>query len=71
MTYTKGELAEISAGIARKLQIPAGEVAIVEGINGFLTVKIHDHEFTGTLSELWTWLDELVDRLSPSPEFEP
>lgn len=46
-------------------------MAIVEGINDLPTVKIYDHEFTGTLSELWTWLDELAEGLSPSPEFEP
>lgn len=65
------ELAEIAIAMASKVAIPEHAVTVTQGVDDLLTVKVNEHEFTGTLPEVWAWLDDLVQQLNVASDFEP
>lgn len=71
MTYTKSELTEIAAAIASRVGVSLHAISVTQKVDGLLTVKVGDNEFTGTLEQIWAWVDDLVKDHSATSDFEP
>lgn len=77
--FSPTDLMEIAQGISFNLNVPPSSISISQGKNRLLTVRIYDHEFTGTLDEVWAWVDTLKDKVladvaqteEPDSDFEP
>ena len=48
-------------GIAAKLQVPAEQISLIQHEDGLLSVTVGAKSFTGTMDEIWQWLDSLTN----------
>ena len=64
MKYSPEDLTQFALGIAAKLKVSAASVTLTQGDKGLLTVKVLNQEFTGTIEQIWAWIDGL---LKPRP----
>ncbi len=63
--FSDEELAEMVKAMAAKLQKPTDQISLVQHDNGLLTVTVSGASFTGTVDEIWKWLDSFTHGYEP------
>ena len=69
-TYTTVELAEIGRSIALKLDVSVRAISLTQ-TDGVLTLSYNGETVSGTLNEIWAWVDDLVKSMDTSSDFTP
>ena len=59
MKYSANELKDLVLAIAAKLGIAVSLILLTQNDDETLTVQIGDSSFTGTMEQIWNWLDAL------------
>jgi tetrahydromethanopterin S-methyltransferase subunit B len=68
--YTADELREFAESIALKLDVSVSAISLTQK-DGVLTLSYDGQTVSGSLKEIWEWVDALVKSMDPSSDFAP